>query len=310
MGKNTITTLFTQKIDGFKWDVCNMYSPCDYNERALFWSDLEEVRNWWSGPICFTGDVNAVISNEERNKREGDSRNMVNPLLCRLDRFLLSVEMDLRFPEAIQVALARVTSDHKPIMLVTKPNIVCKPYFKFENSWILHKYFLKKIEEWWGIMKFQGIPSFVFFKKLQNLKYFLKNWSREEFGGVKKKKEELAEKIGCLDQMEESYVLSQDQFEERLSYKLKLKNITLLEASKWHSRAKKNEFWWGDSNTSYIFRIANVRKKRNDIAKLEIEGEECFDQQRIRMEMRSYYESLFKEQNDVYFSLDNLNFPR
>ncbi|XP_026378383.1 uncharacterized protein LOC113272800 [Papaver somniferum] len=270
MSKNIIYNLFTQNTDGFKWVICNMYSPCEYNERALFWSDLDEVRHWWSGPICYAGDVNAVRCDEERNRGEGDSRNkdflnnfitshelvdlpllggvytwsdmQVNPLLCRLNRFLLSMDMDLRFPAAIQLALTRVTSDHKPIMLMTKPDIMCKPYFKFENSWILHKDFLKKVEEWWRIMHFQEIPNFVFFKKLQNLK----NWSREEFGGVKREKVVLTEKIDCLDQMEESHVLSQDQFEERINCMLRLKNITFLEARKWHSEAKQNEFRWGD----------------------------------------------------------------
>ncbi|XP_026452045.1 uncharacterized protein LOC113352442 [Papaver somniferum] len=234
MGKNTISTLFTQKINGFKWVVCNMYSPCEYNVRALFWSDLEEVRHWWNGPICLARDVNAVRYDEERNIEECDSRNkdflnnfinsqeLVDLKLLGLaytwfDRFLLSVEMNLRFPEVIQVALTRVTSDHKPIMLATKPNIICKPYFKFENSWILHRDFLKKVEKWWGIMKHQGIPSFVFFKKQHNFNYFLKNWSTEEFGGVKKEKAELTENIDCLDQIENSHVLFQDQFEERLN---------------------------------------------------------------------------------------------
>ncbi|XP_026410160.1 uncharacterized protein LOC113305315 [Papaver somniferum] len=257
MGKNSISTLFSQKDDGFKWEICNMYSPCGYNERAVFWSDMEEVRNWWNGPICFAGGVNAVRCDEERNMGECDSRNtallnnfittqelvdlpllggaytwsdmQVNPLLCRLDIFFLSVEMDLWFPAAIQVALTSVTSDHKPIMLVTKPNIDCKPYFKFENSWIMHKDILRKVEQWWGIMKFQRIPSFVFFKKLQNLKYFLKNWRREEFGGVKKEKDGLTEKIDCLDHMDESYRLSHEQFEEMLNCMLRLKNITVRE---------------------------------------------------------------------------------
>ncbi|XP_026417133.1 uncharacterized protein LOC113312608 [Papaver somniferum] len=248
-----------------------------------------------------------VKSEEERNKGEGESRNnnflndyiMKNelvdmpfvggafiwydmtedPLLCRPDRFLLSIDFDLLFPDSIQVSLTRVVSDHKPLMLVTKPSIKSKPYFKFENGCLLHKDFFKNVEKW------------------------------KEFGGLKKEKEELNKKINVLDQMEETHKLSDEQFEERLKSLLQLKKIKSIEARKWHARAKQNEFRWGDSNTSYFHRIANARKKINTIAKLEIDGMESFEQESIKAEMRSYYEGLFTENNEVSFSFDNLFFP-
>ncbi|XP_026410891.1 uncharacterized protein LOC113306132 [Papaver somniferum] len=83
-----------------------------------------------------------------------------------------------------------------------------------------------------------------------------------------------------------------------------------MEARKWHSRAKQNEFKWGDSNTSYFFRIANARKKRNTIVKLDVEGVECFDQNIIKMEMKNFYQKLYTEDNNVAFTLDKLEFPR
>ncbi|XP_026459226.1 uncharacterized protein LOC113359869 [Papaver somniferum] len=211
------------------------------------------LRNWWNGPICFVVDMNAVRCDEERNIGEGEARNneflnnfitnhelvdlplvggaftwsdmQEDPLLCRLDRFLLSVDFDLLFPDAIQVALTRIISDHKPLLLVTKPNIKSKPYFKFENGWLVHKDFLKKVTEWWGVLEFKGQASFVFFKKLHNLI------------------------------------------------------------------------------------IANARKKRNSISKLEVDGVESFDQDGIKANMRSYFETLFFERNEFSFTLDNLNFP-
>ncbi|XP_026384053.1 uncharacterized protein LOC113279588 [Papaver somniferum] len=109
-------------------------------------------------------DVNAVRCDEERNIVEGDSRNK---------------------------------DFHNNFINIHE--LVDFPLSGGAYTWSDMQDFLKKVEEWWGIMKFQGIPSFVFFKKLQNLKYFLKNWSREEFSGVKKEKAELTEKIGCLD---------------------------------------------------------------------------------------------------------------
>ncbi|XP_026398793.1 uncharacterized protein LOC113294624 [Papaver somniferum] len=215
---NNISTLFTLKDNWDKLVVCNLYSPCEYTEREVFRKDLEEIKNWWEGPMCYGGDVNAVRSNEERNRGDGDSRNnnflnnfiynqelvdlpllggaftwsdmQTDPLLCRLDRFMLIVGFDVMFPDDVQMTLARVISDHKP-MLISKPGLACKPYFKFENGWIYHKQFKQLVEQWWGMMNFEGSASFIFFKKLQNLKYLLNNWSREEFGGVKREKNDL-----------------------------------------------------------------------------------------------------------------------
>ncbi|XP_026399463.1 uncharacterized protein LOC113295335 [Papaver somniferum] len=235
---NNILTVFTSKICGFKWGVCNFYSPCGYNKRAEFWRDLEEVSIWWSGPICFAGDMNAVRSENERNR-----------------------DLDLLIPESIQIALTRVIYDHKPIMLMSKPNIKCKPYFEFENGWLLHKDFLKKMEEWWGEMVY-------------------------------------------TDQMEETLLLTDEQFEERMKCLVKLKTLKDMEARKWHVRAKQNNFRWGDSNTAYFHRIANTRKKRNTIAKLEIDGIERFHQGSIKLEMRNFYEELFTENRPDGFSME------
>ncbi|XP_026459913.1 uncharacterized protein LOC113360641 [Papaver somniferum] len=308
IGVNNVTIGLCSKVNGSKWAVCNLYSPCGYSEREGFWQDSDVVRSWWSGSICFAGDMNVVRGEEERNRGEGDNINnrflnnfileheMVDlplvggaftwsdmhedPLLCRLDIFLLSVDFDLLFLDSIKNALTRVVSDHKPILLMTKPNIKSKPYFKFENGWLLYKDFLKK------------------------------ELSRLEFGGVREAKIEITEKIDMLDQMEETHKLTKEQFEHRINSLLKLSNIKAIEARKWHVRAKQNEFKYEDSNTSYFHRIASARRKRNTISKLEVEGVACFDQEGIKAEMRNYFESLFSEKNEVSFSLDNLYFPR
>lgn len=112
-GYNNITTIYSSRLTGFKWAVCNVYSPCEYNDKAIFWDNLEEIRQWWHGPVCIGCDLNAVRSEVGGNRVNGDSRNKsflnefivkqelvdlplvggsyiwsnihTNPLLCRLD---------------------------------------------------------------------------------------------------------------------------------------------------------------------------------------------------------------------------------
>lgn len=82
---------------------------------------MEDVRKWWNRPLCIAGDMNAVRTDEERNIGDVDTRNNAlqnnyimneqlvdqpligssftwsnnhaDPLLCRLDRFLFSLDL-------------------------------------------------------------------------------------------------------------------------------------------------------------------------------------------------------------------------
>ncbi|XP_026442437.1 uncharacterized protein LOC113341952, partial [Papaver somniferum] len=105
---------------------------------------MNEVRRWWTGPTCIGADMNAVRSNEESNRGDGDSRNNdllnnyildnemidqpliggaftwsnnhADPLLCILDIFLFSHDYEQAFPNALQIVLTRTISNHNPIV--------------------------------------------------------------------------------------------------------------------------------------------------------------------------------------------------
>ncbi|XP_026383449.1 uncharacterized protein LOC113278945 [Papaver somniferum] len=217
LGINSISCLFRFIGTGFKFILTNAYSPCDFNRTELFWNDLKEIRNWSNEAWCFVGDVNSVRSDAERNKPGGDLRNMSflnnfiaeqelidlplhgssytwsnkheDPLLCRLDRVLICTSFDSN-----------------------------KSSFKIENHWLEHPDFVKLVEVWWNSLEFAGTPSFVLFRKPQNLKYFIKNWSKITFGCVRKKEDELTGKIKILNDAEENVALSSVQREEKGIY--------------------------------------------------------------------------------------------
>lgn len=69
------------------------------------------------------------------------TNNQAMAAMSRIDRFLFSKEWEVHFSGVSQVALPRVISDHCPIKLC--PNVVNwgpKP-FRFENCWLLHRFF-------------------------------------------------------------------------------------------------------------------------------------------------------------------------
>ncbi|XP_026417556.1 uncharacterized protein LOC113313045 [Papaver somniferum] len=280
IGLNNITVVFFTRINGFRWALTNVYSPCEYAARTDFWLDMNGITSWWNDPLCIAGDMNAMRSNAERNRGDGDSRNNAllnnyildnelidqpllggsytwsnnhdDPILCRLDRFLFIHAFEETFPNALQVVLTRTISDHNPILLISESVMPSKSYFKLDRMWVEHKEFVEKVQQWWDVMNFNGSASTQFFLKLQNLKHLIKPWRLSEFGSVAREKVVLTGRIHDLNILEEDGALSRQQLEEMTQFKLKLKGIETLEARKWQLRAKQNEFKWGDSNTRYF----------------------------------------------------------
>ncbi|XP_026440592.1 uncharacterized protein LOC113339560 [Papaver somniferum] len=235
------------------------------------------------------------------------SKNQVNLLLCRLDRFLFSHDYEEAFPNALQVVLTRTISDHNPILVITEPVMPSKPYFKVDRVWIEHKDFVQKVKLWWESLTYSGSASTRFFLKLQNLKHLIEARKKLEFGHISRNKNELTARIHELNILEETVTLLHTQLEERTLCKLKLRNI---EAKKWNLRSKQNDFRWGDSNTRYFHSMASAKKKRNTITKLQVGGEDCFDLQIIKEEIRSSYINLFTQRDEVNSSMENLHFPK
>lgn len=93
-----------------------------------------------------------------------------NPILCWLDRFIVTGDREDLCPHYFQEALPKVTSNHWPIMLNTaKLSFGPKP-FRFENMWTTHQDFKNLVEKWWNECDEGKWKGFRFMKKLQFIK--------------------------------------------------------------------------------------------------------------------------------------------
>ncbi|GKU97686.1 hypothetical protein SLEP1_g10796 [Rubroshorea leprosula] len=157
----------------------NVYAPCDNQGKHVLRRELIDLMTTCGeGNWCIAGDFNAVRSRDEKKGRcfdEGAMREFSNficeagledmPLIgrkftwykadgtvmSRLDRFLVSIELLINFPELTQKGLMRDLSDHSPIML-----------------------------EKWNNYSINGWGGFRLKEKLKRLKNDLKKWNREE----------------------------------------------------------------------------------------------------------------------------------
>lgn len=155
--------------------------------------------------VCLCGDFNAVRNAEERWSQRGNSATydyhhfshfiddnglIYLPLygrrytwfkrngsaMSRLDRFLLSEEWCLQWPNCFQVALLRGLSDHCPVQLsVDEENWGPRPS-RMLKCWQEMSGYKQFIKEKWQSFQVDGWGGYVLRAKLKLIKLALKEW--------------------------------------------------------------------------------------------------------------------------------------
>ncbi|RVW15154.1 Transposon TX1 uncharacterized 149 kDa protein [Vitis vinifera] len=101
-----------------------------------------------------------------------------SPVCKRLDCFLYSNEWGQFFPQSLQEALPRRTSDHWPIVLDTNPFKWAPTPFRFENMWLQHPNFKESFRSWWRGFQRNEWEGHKFMRRLQFVKANLKEWNK------------------------------------------------------------------------------------------------------------------------------------
>ncbi|WMV20014.1 hypothetical protein MTR67_013399 [Solanum verrucosum] len=205
------------------------------------------------------------------------------------------------FTQIRQSTLPSLRSDHNPIVLTCGDEVFKKSYFKFEKWWLNVEGFRDKVNEWWGSFNVTGSLDFILASKLSFLKKKLKEWSKENRGNWRVRKEHLLEQIGRLEDIQEHRALTDD---EQL-----LKAHIAMEYEEIHWRQRSIIQWIknGDKNTKFFHRMAISHKRNNTIESLVINGEESSDPVAIRNEIVEFYQILYKETESWRPSLNILD---
>lgn len=157
----------------------------------------------------------------------------------------------------MQARLKRPVSDHTPILLCCNSGLNYKAPFRLDNYLLHHPDFLPNLKVWWQNLTFTGRPSFVFVKKLQGLKFFIKAW-RKTFGDLQLKIDHLEDVINSWDLQEEAdIVLSTAEVVAREEAKAKHAALTLDVARKWGQRAKEDWARNAEKNSKYLHQISD-----------------------------------------------------
>ncbi|XP_042950267.1 uncharacterized protein LOC122282377 [Carya illinoinensis] len=159
-----------------------------------------------------------------------------------------------------------------------------------------------------GLHTRQGMPSFIFARKLKALKQDLKLWNMQSFGNIGKLKKIKQREIHELERLQESRPLNLEELAQKLALIVELERIILLEEISW--RQKSRELWLkkGDRSTKSFYKAANSHRRSNNIEILKIDGADCKDVQVINNHVVSFFEQLLSEQEGWRPKLEGLAF--
>jgi hypothetical protein len=255
---------------------------------------------------------NAIIDNLDLREIEMSGRRFTwansrrVPTYERLDRVLVSTEWEQQFPLATVEALNREISDHTPLLLSLGEKGKAKKSapFKFELRWLLEGGFFDVVSEVWR-KENRGVTSMQRWQnKMRRLRQFLRGWAKNLNGAYKKEKQELLRKAEELDKKAESQLLRQRECDLKQSIHERLNQLLWVEELRWFQRAKTTNILEGDNNTKYFQMIANGKRRKTRIFRLDqeegvVEGEEI-----LKDYITKYYKDLFGASRDSGMTLN------
>ncbi|KAG6635923.1 hypothetical protein CIPAW_11G076800 [Carya illinoinensis] len=259
----SVATLFKNVVDKWEWAFVGIYGPKVDRDRRRLWEELAGLYSIWELSWCMGGDFNITHFSSERSGLYQNFGAMEEfsefifdldltdlPLVkgkytwsngqvwSKLDRFLVSPSWEAHFTEVCQKRLARVRSDHFPIMLDCGDIHNGRRYFKFENMWLAAEGFVEMVHAWWSSYQFIGTPSFILVGKLKALKLDLKKWNLEVFGHIDNQKNTLLEELQELDGKELLEDISKERLLRKGTVMENLERVLLSEEISWHQKSK------------------------------------------------------------------------
>ena len=314
----------------FKCCLINIYNPCTTEARALVWRSITDYVSASNLPCLLMGDCNETLEPNERGSflfstnGSNDFKAVLQVLnlleiqtkngkytwfrgnsKSKIDRLFVSPNWLAVFPSLQLNILKRSLSDHAPLLCSSSGKNWGPRPFRFLNAWLTHPGCLRNIKKAW-----ESSPQNPITDRLKNVKSSLISWNTSEFGCIDKQISDLEDKIHDLDTVANSRTLNDDELKERRQ----------AQADLWSWMKKKEMYWaqtsrakWikeGDRNTRYFHMIATMRRRRNSIEKLVVDGEETDDPHTIKLEATKFFKSIFKEEHANRPTFGNLGFKQ
>ncbi|XP_019168955.1 PREDICTED: uncharacterized protein LOC109164864 [Ipomoea nil] len=288
--------------------------------KSRFWDECRTVGNTLQAPWILLGDLNDIASDGEQWGSDSICSSAVQRFVdaldscglfeleaagsrftwCRhvgnrvvqmrkLDRVLWNMSAQARFPEGKSIVLPRLHSDHHPVLFLdvagNPPDRDTRP-FRFEAAWLGREDYKKLWED--TVKSFEGglevfIPAITEKSKL---------WNREVFGNIFQRKKQLEGRIRGVQQSPNFAVSGSLQaLDRRLN--MELNTVLDQEETLWFQKSRTSWIKDGDRNTRFYHNSAVIKRNRNRIRFLKINGSWTADPTIISRHITDFFSSLF-----------------
>ncbi|WVZ52923.1 hypothetical protein U9M48_003922 [Paspalum notatum var. saurae] len=259
------------KVDDFRWLLVSIYGPAQQENKEAFLLELAHLCSKETLPMVVGGDFNILRGPNEKNNSNYNDRwpflfnavidacnlqelemsgrrytwanNLPVQTFEKLNRVLMCIEWELKFPRATVQALTREISDHTPLFLNSGDTSTSgnPPLFKFELGWLLRDGFFDMVRNIWVSTNSGQTALERWQNKIRRLRQHLRGWEKHVSGCYKKEKKQILNKLDELDKKSEDAQLENDELNLKHALSERLACLLREEELKWYQRAKENE---------------------------------------------------------------------
>jgi hypothetical protein len=206
------------KEDSFKWALVAVYGLAQEDQKPTFLSELVNMGSRENLPLLVGGDFNILRSRDEKNNDNFNERwlflfnavidglnlreiemlgrkftwanSLAQPTYEKLDRILVAMDWEQKYPLSTVTTLSRDISDHTPLFLDMVQNSSGSNYnqFKFELGWLLRDGFREMVTDIWVNENKGGSVMERWQAKIRKLWQHLRGWAKNVSGTYKKER--------------------------------------------------------------------------------------------------------------------------
>ncbi|GJY66487.1 RNA-directed DNA polymerase, eukaryota, reverse transcriptase zinc-binding domain protein [Tanacetum coccineum] len=248
--------------------VISVYAPQDITVKRSLWGYLCSMIDRWDGECVVLGNFNEVRSEQERFglidlPLGGYSYTWSHKSaskMSKLDRFLISEGLMELFPHITGLCLDRHLSDHRPIIMFESKLDYGPIPFRVFHSWFKLEGFDKFVEDTWKSLEVSDSNALIYMKKkLQTLKYVIKDWVLQNKKIQNERKFKIKSKLSEVDKKLDRGEGDNEALNIRI---LLMKDLSDINSNEALDLAQKAKIRWsieGDENSNIIMGFSIVK---------------------------------------------------
>ncbi|PNX69688.1 cysteine-rich receptor-like protein kinase, partial [Trifolium pratense] len=217
--------------------------------------------------------------------------------MSRLDRFLLSEEWCLAWPNCRQVARMRGLSDHCPLVLSANEEDWGPRPSRMLKCWKDIPGYHLFVREKWNSFQIEGWGGYMLKEKFKMIKASLREWHKAHTQNLPGRIETLKGRLSALDEKGEGDDLSEEELVELHEVSSDIHSLSRLHASISWQQSRSLWLKEGDANSKFFHSVLAGRRRRNVLSVIQENGVNVEGVNLIRQAVFSHFESHFKAPN-------------